>query len=304
MRLARLTTCFAILLGLGCNGSNGKQEKDSRIRVACTTGMVADLVVNVAGDRVVIDQFMGPDVDPHLYRPSLEDSARLRKADIIFYSGLHLEGKMTEILESLGKNKPAYAIADFVRAKRVLTDDSKVADPHLWFDVQLWSHGATGVSKALASYDRPHAADYAARADAYRARLETLHGEVKKQIASIPRQQRVLVTSHDAFRYFSRAYDIEVKSVQGISTDAEASVKDINELVDFIYQRGIKAVFVESSVNPRGMKAVLEGCAARKHTVAEGGTLYSDALGKAGTPEATYEGMVRHNVATIVKALR
>jgi len=301
--MRKLVVISGLLLAVaGCNGQGAQQQ--SHIRIACTTGMVADMVANIGGDRVVVDQLMGPDVDPHLFKASLEDVARLRQADMVFYSGLHLEGKMTEILASLGKSKPTFAIADFIQSRRVLSDGSKAQDPHLWFDVQLWSQGATGVGKALAAQDKANAADYAKRAEEYRDRLEKLHDEVTKQIATIPRKQRVLVTSHDAFRYFSRAYDIEVESVQGISTDDEPSVKDINELVDFICRRGIKAVFVESSVNPRGMKAVLEGCAARKHKVAEGGTLYSDAMGRPGTPEGTYEGMVRRNVETIVKALR
>lgn len=289
-------------------GCNRDAEFQGRIRVACTTGMVADMVANIGGERVVIDQLMGPDVDPHLFKASLEDVAKLRKADLIFYSGHHLEGKMTEILENVRHGRSTFAIADFIQSRssprQLLSDSGSIPDPHLWFDVQLWSQGTAGVGKALADHDSAHATEYTKRADAYRATLERLHDEVNKRIATIPPKQRVLVTSHDAFRYFGRAYDIEVKSVQGISTDTEASVKDINDLVDFICRRGIKAVFVESSVNPRGMRAVLEGCAARKHAVAEGGTLYSDALGKAGTPEGTYEGMIRHNVETIVKALR
>lgn len=300
MRL--VTVGYLVLLAsLGCNGN---QEKETRIRVVCTTGMVADMVANVGGERVVIELLMGPDVDPHLFKASLEDVAKLRKADIICYSGLHLEGKMAEILDNLGKSKPTFAVADSLQAKQFLKDDDKTLDPHLWFDVALWSQGAAGVAKVLADFDKAHADEYGQLATVYRKKLEALHEEVKKQIASIPPKQRVLVTSHDAFRYFGRAYGIEVKSVQGISTDAEPSVKDINDLVNFICRRSIKAVFVESSVPARSIRSVLEGCASRMHKVVEGGTLYSDALGKAGTPEATYEGMIRHNVETIVKALR
>lgn len=289
------------LFGLGCDGS---QQKDGRIQAVCTTGMVADLLKNVGGDRVAVEQLMGPDVDPHVFKASLEDVARLRKADIIYYSGMHLEGKMTEILENLGKSRPVVAIADSLPVGRLLKDEQKRLDPHIWLDVAVWAQGTAGVAEALADLDKDHGEEYARRAAAYRKSLEALHEEVKKQIATIPKQRRVLVTSHDAFSYFGRAYDVEVKSVQGVSTEVEPSVKDINELVDFMCRRGVKAVFVESSVNPRAIRSVVEGCAARKHAVAEGGVLYSDALGKAGTAEGTYPGMIRHNVATIVKALR
>lgn len=308
MRLGKWFLFLALFqnAALGCNGKNSEpgEAGQNSIQIVCTTGMVADLVSNVGGDRVHVETLIGADVDPHLFKASLEDVAKLRKADMIFYSGLHLEGKMSEILEKLGAKKPTFAIADSLQASQVLQDEKKATDPHVWHDVGLWSRGTGGVAKALAEFDPTHAADFQKRAAAYRAKLGDVHEEIKKTIASIPSKQRVLVTSHDAFRYFSRAYDIEVKSLQGISTDAEASVQDINELVDFICARGIKAVFVESSVNERNMDAVLEGCRARKHRVVKGGTLYSDALGKAGTPEGTYIGMVRHNADTIVKALR
>ncbi len=291
----------------GCNAENGDRvsaNQEGTIHAVCTTGMVADLVRNVGGDRVHVDQLMGQDVDPHLFKAALEDIGRLQKADLIFYSGLHLEGKMAEILEKLSKKRPSFAVADFIDPKRFLTDENQVADPHLWFDVSLWAKGVTGIGKALAEFNAKNAADYQKRAKSYRTELDQLHLEVKSKIASIPPTRRVLVTSHDAFRYFSRAYDIEVKSIQGISTEAEASVQRINELVEFISRRGVKAVFVESSVNERNMDAVLEGCKARGHAVSKGGTLFSDAMGKTGAAEGTYPGMVRHNVDTIVRALK
>lgn len=312
-----LWSTIAVILS-GCNsGANGNRDRNLPeplesihqtyhgaypIHIVCTTGMVADMVQNIGSNRVKVHQLIPG--DPHLFKASLEDIELLRKADAIFFSGLHLEGKMADVLETLAKRRPTVAVADFLDRGKILKDENNVADPHIWFDVSLWSQAPPGVGKALAKFDPAHAGEYTKRAQEYCDGLQRLDAETKTAIASIPPKQRVLVTSHDAFRYFGRAYEIEVKSIQGISTEAEASVQDINELVEFICQRSIKAVFVETSVNERNMEAVLDGCRARGHRVAKGGILYSDAMGKAGTRDGTYEGMVRHNVDTIVKALK
>ena len=274
------------------------------IEVVCTTGMVADLVRNVGGEHVRVTVLMGPGVDPHLYKSSPADVGQLNRADMICYSGLHLEGKLADLLARMSHKKPTVAVAEKVPADKLLSDEHGARDPHVWFDVSLWSEAAGAVKDALAEYDPKHAADYQAACDAYQARLAALHQSAKEQLATIPPDKRVLVTAHDAFRYFGRAYDVEVRGIQGISTVGEASVREVKALIDFLALRKIKAVFVETSVADQNVKSLLEGCAARGHTVTIGGTLFSDAMGEEGTPEGTYEGMVTHNVQTIVNALK
>lgn len=315
MRLAFWCLTLIAMPIIGCNGaSHGNREHVKSIevkkpyqgaypiKVVCTTGMVADLARNVGGAKVQVEQLFAADVDPHMHQANAEEVNKLSRAELIFYNGLHLEGKMGEIFENLSRNIPAFGVGEYVNPKAILGESTH--DPHIWFDVQLWSEAAGVVAEVLEKFDPSGKAEYRARLEKYQAELATLHDYAKKQIATIPREQRVLVTSHDAFRYFGRAYDIEVKGIQGISTEAEASVRDIENLVTFITERKVKAVFVETSVNPRNMRSLMQGCAAVGHQVAEGGELFSDAMGQEGTLEGTYPGMVRHNVDTIVKALR
>lgn len=322
--LLSLAVVIALGLAVGCGpnkNSQSKGEPEGRphggtptvektyagaypINVVCTTGMVADLVRNVGGDKVKVTQIMGEGVDPHLYKASPGDVNLLNDAEVIFYSGLHLEGKMADVFVRMARKKPTFAVTEYIPEGRVLDNAEGAYDPHLWFDVSLWKEAAGVVRDALKAFDPKNADGYQSRADAYQAELVKLHDHAKTQLATIPKERRVLVTAHDAFRYFGRAYDIEVKGIQGISTESEAGVKEINALVDLLVQKQIKAVFVESSVSDKNIKALLEGCGAKGHKVAIGGELFSDAMGKDGTPEGTYIGMVRHNVDTIVKALK
>jgi len=266
--------------------------------------MVADIVENLGGEHVKVAALMGEGVDPHLYKASPADVSQLSRADIVFYSGLHLEGKLAELLERMGARKPTIGVAERISPDKILTDDRGARDPHVWFDVSLWSEAAAAAADALCEFDPPHAAEYQARAAEYRRRLSKLDAYARQQLATIPRARRVLVTAHDAFRYFGRAYDTEVRGIQGISTESEAGVQQVTELVDFLSQQKVKAVFVETSVSDQNIRSLLEGCAARGHNVIIGGSLFSDAMGKSGTPDGTYEGMVKHNVDTIVGALR
>jgi manganese/zinc/iron transport system substrate-binding protein len=270
------------------------------IQVTCTTGMVADLARNIGGERVSITQLMGDGIDPHLYKASPGDVKQLSGADAVFYSGLHLEGKMTDVFPKMKCKKPVYPVAEFIPKDKTIDDEDK-HDPHVWFDVSLWSVASEAVEKVLCEFDPPNAADYQNRGQAYRAELAEY---ARTQIATIPADRRVLVTAHDAFRYFGRAYNLEVRGIQGISTESEAGVREVNELVDFLVVNKIKAIFIESSVSDKNVRAIIEGCASRKHDIVVGGELYSDAMGKPGTPDGTYTGMVRHNVDTIVKALK
>jgi manganese/zinc/iron transport system substrate-binding protein len=266
--------------------------------------MVADLVNNIGAGHVEITTLMGAGVDPHLYKASPADVTALQRADIIFYSGLHLEGKLSEILERMHDRKPTVAVAEVIAENNIRRDEHGAADPHVWFDVALWSVASGAVLDALAAFDPPHAEEYQKNAEEYQFKLAELHAEVTDALKTIPAERRVLVTAHDAFHYFGDEYGVEVRAIQGISTDSEAGVKQVKELVDFLAERKIKAVFVETSVAEENIKSLVEGCQARGHDVKIGGTLFSDAMGDAGTPEGTYEGMVRANVKTIVEALK
>lgn len=306
---------LAALAGCGVTaGESGDHDADNRpnqvnvagrsVNVVATTAMVADLARHVGGDYVEVSALMGEGVDPHLYKATSGDVARLSRADLILYSGLHLESKMGEVFSRLARKKRVVAITDDLDRDRLLKVGGEQYDPHVWFDVALWSETLPAVERALADIDPTHADDYRRNAKRYGAQLRQLDQECRAQIASIPKSRRVLVTAHDAFHYFGRAYDIDVQAIQGISTQAEAAVSKINELVELLSERGIKAVFVETSVSERNIRALVEGCAARGHHVEIGGQLYSDAMGPSGTPEGTYAGMVRHNVETITQALR
>jgi manganese/zinc/iron transport system substrate-binding protein len=280
-----------------------KHDGTRPVTVVATTGMVADLVRHVGGERVQVTQLFGAGIDPHLYKATSRDTGLLSKADLIVYSGHHLEGKMTELFEHLARKVPTVSVTDGLPVGELLKDEHGVVDPHVWFDVSLWSRGADVVRDALAEYDPAHAEGYRERAKAYRTKLDALDADTATRMKAIDVKQRVLVTSHDAFRYFGRRYAVEVRGIQGITTEAEASVRDIQDLAAFLAARKIPAVFVESSVNPRNIEALREGCKSKGHDVAVGGELFSDAMGAEGTPEGTYEGMIRKNVDTIAKAL-
>jgi manganese/zinc/iron transport system substrate-binding protein len=301
------------LLTAGCSQEGQAALGERPIRVTATTGMVADTARRVGGERVSVTALMGPGVDPHLYKASEGDIARLADADLILYNGLNLEGKMGEIFTRMASGgKPTVAVGDGVPPSllREPTGPALQAlgaghhDPHIWFDVSLWSRTIQPVVEALVRLDADHRSEYEANGAAYRKELESLHGECKTRLATVERARRVLVTAHDAFGYFGRAYDVEVVGLQGISTASEYGLKDVQRIVQMIADRKIKAVFVESSVPRRSIEAVIAGCEARDHHVRLGGTLFSDAMGEAGTPEGTYPGMVRHNVETIVSALK
>ncbi len=301
---------LACVLAAGCGPAQQPAARDDfsgrPIEVVATTSMIADLVTQVGGDRVVTTGLMGPGIDPHLYKASEGDVIRMAGADVIFYNGLHLEGKMTEVFDQMRRRGvPVYPVAEGIDEARLLASPDYAGnyDPHVWFDVALWQAAAEAVADRLAALDPPHAARYAANAQAYRTRLDSLDAYVRAQTQRVPEAQRVLITSHDAFGYFGRAYGFEVRGLQGISTAAEAGTGDVQDLARFVAERRIPALFVESSVSPRGIEAVREAVRARGADVQIGGTLYGDALGDPGTPAGTYVGMVRSNIDTIVRSL-
>jgi len=267
--------------------------------VVTTTTVVADLVRQVGGDRVSVDCLMAAGIDPHSYRATPRDADRLSRAKLVVASGLHLEGKLSELLARLARRVPVTFVADSLPHDRLLPVAENLHDPHVWFDARLWSLCVPAVVDALARLDpagRPH---YESRGADFVRRLELLDDRLRDRLATIPKQQRVLVTAHDAFRYFGRAYDVEVVGVQGTSTESEAGLADINRLVELIVSREIPAVFVETSVSDRNVTALREGAQARGHAVALGGELYSDSLGALGGSAGTLEEMLLANVETI-----
>jgi manganese/zinc/iron transport system substrate-binding protein len=310
MRPPTAAVCLLLVMALaaGCARAPAPSPLAGRaVRVTTTTGMIADLVRNVGGERVEVAGLMGPGVDPHLYKPSASDVQKLEGADIIFYNGLELEGRMTDVFVKIARGgKPTIAVSEDIDPEllREPIEFEGKYDPHIWFDVTLWQRAARTVARELAALDPGSKAVYERNAEAYVRQLDELHRYARAQVATIPASSRVLVTAHDAFGYFGRQYGMEVRGLQGTSTATEAGARDVRTLAQFLCERRIKAVFVESSVPHGTIRAVQEAARARGCGVSIGGELFSDAMGAEGTPEGTYLGMVRHNVDTIVQALR
>jgi manganese/zinc/iron transport system substrate-binding protein len=300
---AILTT---LLLLSACTSPAASGPLHSRpIEVLTTIGMVTDIVENVGGARVRVNGLMGPGVDPHLYKPSAGDALKLGRADVIFYGGLHLEGRMDDLFDKISASgRAAYAVTDEIDPALLREEDELAHDPHVWFDVSLWQVAVHTVQRRLSALDPGSDALYRANAARYLAELDALDAYALTQIETIPPESRVLITAHDAFGYFGARYGLEVRGLQGISTASEISAADVQDLAVFIAQRKIKAIFVESSVPEATVRAVQEAVRSRGWDVVIGGELFADAMGAAGTPEGTYIGMVKHNVDTIVQALR
>ena len=301
---------LAALSAAGCGGASTGVGADAAAgtgtpHAVATTGMVADLVRHVGGEHVRVTQMFGAGVDPHLYKATRDDVRLLASADVVFYSGLMLEGKMSDVLVKMARGRPVVAVTEALDPALLLEPDDLAGhdDPHVWMDAAAWSGCVEIVEEALAEYDPDHAADFKANAAAYRRRLADLDAYGKRVVATIPEGQRVLVTSHDAFNYLGRAYGMDVRGVQGISTESEAGLRRVSELVDLLVSRNVRAVFVESSVPRKSIDSLVEGARARGHAVTIGGELFSDAMGPAGTYEGTYVGMLDHNLTVIARAL-
>lgn len=287
-----------------CGGSS-QADDDGRLTIVTTTAQVGDVAAIVGGDHVHVTSLMGPGADPHTYTASARDIDKLRGADIIFYSGLFLEAKLEKVLEQLGELQTVVAVSSGIDRADLLpwAKNADEYDPHIWFDVTIWSQTVDVVRDTLIAKDPANAADYEANAAAYLAELAALDAAIRAEVAAIPPEQRVLVTAHDAFSYFGRAYGFKVLGLQGISTASEASTADVQNLAEYIATHRIPALFIESSVPVRNIEAVQAAVHDRGFDVQIGGKLFSDAMGDKGTPEGTYIGMVRYNVDTIVKAL-
>ncbi len=294
------------LAAVGCNPTSGDRSLGYPVQVLCTTGQVADLARNVGGRHVTVEALMGPSVDPHQYKATLGDRRKMEDADVIFYNGLHLEGRMTDALEDMGRRRAVHAVtAGIPRDKLRKPEEFEGGyDPHVWFDVQLWMLCTDEVARRFIELDPEHEADYRESASSYKRHLKVLDVTSRNELAAIPKERRVLVTAHDAFGYFGQAYDIEVRGLQGISTADETDIASKQKLVDLLVERKVKAVFVESSVPHRNVENLIDLCDRRGHELKIGGELYSDAMGSEGTPEATYDGMFTYNVKTIVDALK
>jgi len=303
--LAGLLAILSVFLLTACGSAEPLSAEGETLYVVTTIGQIGDAAKIIGGEHVTVDSLMGPGVDPHLYTASESDVSKLSEADVILYNGLFLEAQMAKVLEQLGERKMAVPVAEKMPADRLLASANFADehDPHVWFDVELWSIAVEGVRDALINADPVNGADYEANAAAYLGELDELHAYVAEQAGRVPEQQRVLITAHDAFNYFGRAYGFEVLGLQGISTASEASTADVQDLANFIVENEIPAIFVESSVPVRTIEAVQAAVASQGSDVHIGGSLFSDAMGNEGTPEGHYTGMVRHNIDTIVTSL-
>lgn len=290
-----------ILIGL-LLGCSQEEERNDNIRIVCTTGMIGDAVRNMTDSSCTVNVLMGPGTDPHLFKPTKSSLDLLSDADIIIANGLHLEGKMQDILEKLKRTKTVYFLADGLNNDDLLLSDSssKIFDPHIWFDVALWNKALSAFKSEFQDGDILKLP----RANEYLNALSDLDNWVGEEVNSIPESKRVLITAHDAFSYFGRAYGLEVIGLQGISTVSEYGLRDISNLVNTIVDRQIPAVFIESSISPRSIQAVVEGCQKKGFQTKLGGTLYSDALGPKNSNAETYIEMVQHNVTTLKTALK
>jgi len=302
-RRSVLTLAAAGLLALGLSAPRALAE--DRLSIVTTTGMIADAARQVGGDLVDVTALMGPGIDPHAYRQTRTDIAALTRADLVLWHGLYLEAQMEEFFADLSRSRKVVAVAEALPQDRLRGHDDYEGkfDPHVWMDPDLWTLVVREVQRALTDARPAAAATFAANADAHVADIARLAAYSAASLEQVPQAARVLLTAHDAFGYFGQAYGFEVLGIQGISTESEAGLNRIAELVDLLVARDVKAVFVESSVSDRNIRALIEGAAAKGHEVTIGGELFSDAMGPDGTYEATWIGMIDHNVTTIAGAL-
>lgn len=300
------------LLVLGCtdNSASSSQPTDEpgKLNVVCTTNVVKDLVRQVGGERINVTAIMdGPGIDPHTYTPSPGDTNLLTGADVVVYSGLHLEGQLDTALESLHQRDiPVICLTETLEndfADRLLSGDSNNHDPHVWFDPELWAICAEHCATELTNLDPEGADEYSSAAEQFTKQMQDTLNTGRELVASIPAERRVLVTAHDAFAYFARAFEFKVEAVQGISTESEPGLKRINDLITLLTENGINAVFTEQSVSDKNIAALIDGCGRGGHTVTIGGRLYSDTVGVDGTPEGTLSGALLHNIRQMAKSL-
>lgn len=287
-------------------GCKTDMEEEGKIRIVTTTNIIGDLVSEIGGDKIILQSLMGPGVDPHLYKASEGDVMRLFKADIVFFNGLHLEGKLADIFEKMKTGKHMVSLGEFLPKEKLIASESFGGnyDPHIWFDLSLYKNLSETVTKELSKADPENSEYYEQNNLRYQSELDHLDKNLRNIISELPPKKRILVTAHDAFSYFGKTYGFQVVGLQGISTASEAGVRDVRKLTNFIIEHNIKAIFIENSIPRRTIEALQAAVEAGGHQVEIGGTLYSDSLGNAGSPEGTYAGMFTFNVQTIVNALK
>lgn len=302
MGIAALTLMLVACTEESSTGEGTEKEGN----VVATTGQIADAVKVIGGDKLTVTTLMGPGVDPHLYKATQGDMTKLDDAEVIFYNGLLLEGQLQEIFDQMGEDKTVFAAAEVLEEGKLLADtgDKALNDPHVWFDISLWKEVVDGIGDTLVEEYPEHKDLFEKNEEDYLAQLDELAAFAKERVAEIPEEQRILVTAHDAFNYFGDSLGFEVSGLQGLSTEAEYGVKDIENMVNYLVDHNIKAIFVESSVSDKAMQAVIEGAKEKGHDVIIGGELFSDAMGAEGTKEGTYIGMYEHNINTIVDSLK
>ena len=295
---------FFCMVLQGCQ-SRRQGVPTGQLRVLATTGMIYDAVRIIGGDSVQATALMGPGVDPHLYKATQGDLKKISEANLILYNGLFLEGKMGEVFEKQARLRPVYAVGEAIpqRELRKHPTYEDAYDPHIWFDVGLWKKVVQKIEEVLAKHDPYHAPYYEQNAKDYLSELDSLDAWLRDTLAVLPAEKRILVTAHDAFGYFGRAYDLEVVGLQGISTQSEFGLRDLADVVSFVCEREVPALFAETSVSDRAIYAIIEGAKAQGHTVILGEKLYSDAMGAFGTEEGTYIGMLRANTRRILRSL-
>lgn len=303
--MKKVVLVLVILLVVSC-GKKAK-NKNGKLKVVTTTTMITDLVKNIGGDKLEVKGLMGAGVDPHLYKASEGDVSKLFNADVVIYNGLHLEGKLEEVFEKMEHQNKKTIVASNVIDKENLMGSELFAsnyDPHIWFDINNWTKITSYITSKLVEIDAKNATYYKGNAKKYLEKLQALNNKIETKINELPLEKRILVTAHDAFNYFGRQHNFKVVGLQGLSTATEAGVQDVQKIAKFIIENKVKAIFVESSVPKRTIEALQEAVKSKGHEVVIGGTLYSDALGNAGTEEGTYIGMYKANVNTIVNALK
>ncbi|WP_026451227.1 metal ABC transporter solute-binding protein, Zn/Mn family [Aequorivita capsosiphonis] len=302
--MKKLLVLSLITIFIGCKNAS---EENGKLKIVTTTTMLTDLVKNIGGDAVDVEGLMGAGVDPHLYKASEGDVSKLFHADIIFYSGLHLEGKLVDVFEKMeARGKKTIGLGESLNKDELIPSKLFASnyDPHVWFNIQFFKQFAQKVTEVLSETDPENAEVYKENFNVYQEKLSALERSVRETIETLPKEKRILVTAHDAFNYFGNEYGFEVVGLQGISTATEAGVQDVQRLSQFIITNKVKAIFIESSVPKRTIEALREAVLSKNHDVAIGGSLYSDALGSAGTEEGTYIGMFKYNVKTIITALQ
>lgn len=306
-RKKRVWIAVGVLLSICLAGCGREPKDDGKLRIVTTTTMLYDMTAFLAGEHASVTALMGPGVDPHLYQASAGDVRKMQDAQIVVYNGVHLEGKMGDVFAQLDQQGHRIICAeDGIRREMLLADENhpEIHDPHVWFDVPLWMDAAKYTAQKLGEYDPEHRQDYERNLNVYLDQLQELDTYIRKRVQELPETSRVLVTAHDAFRYFGKAYGFQVKGLQGISTDAEAGTADVSALAEFIAERKIKAIFVESSVPPKNIQALQAAVQARGFDVSIGGELYSDSLGDEASGCSTYVSTCKANIDTIVDALK